>query len=82
MKIVTIWKLFWFYEKLQKLFKSKGTIMGKFISGYKTYIAGFALIALGAKQIFVDNQLDAGLQSIFAGIAIMAGRSAIDKIGK
>ena len=80
MKIVTMWKLYWFYEKVKKLFK--GVDMGKFIGGYKTYIAGVALIALGAKQIFVDNQLDAGLQSVFAGIAIMAGRSAIAKIGK
>jgi hypothetical protein len=77
MKLSTYWKLFLFFQQIQKEVR-----MGKFLSGYKTYIAGIALIALGIKQAAVDGQLDAGLQSILAGIAIMSGRSAIAKVGK
>jgi hypothetical protein len=77
MKLTTYWKLFYFYQQLKKELR-----MSKFLSGYKTYIAGAALIMLGIKQCTIDGQLDAGLQSILAGVAVMSGRSAIAKVGK
>lgn len=48
------------------------------LDGYKTYIAGIGLIALGVYQI-TQGQIEVGVQSIIAGLGMMAIRNAITK---
>jgi len=48
------------------------------ISGWKTHIVGAALVLTGIGMI-LDGDVEAGVQSILAGLGLSAVRSAVKK---
>lgn len=52
-----------------------------FFSGWKTYIAGIGLIGLGLYQAS-QGLYQEGLASIVAGIGLMTGRRAVERLAR
>jgi hypothetical protein len=48
--------------------------------GWKTYLAAAAAIIGGAALVLVNNQYEAGLTSIVAGLALIGVRGSIAKV--
>ena len=52
------------------------------LNGYLTYIGGAGFVLVGIYQLLTVEDKQTGINSILAGIAIIGGRRALNKVGQ